>query len=46
MVVVLNREGLEPPSPDVSAAMVVAEVAADVGGQEPVYPATERGGGL
>jgi hypothetical protein len=41
MLVVLDGEGLETPLPDVPAMMVVAEVAPDVGGQEPMHPPPE-----
>jgi hypothetical protein len=38
MLIFLSRKGLEPALPDVPAGVIVPQVAADVGGQEPVHP--------
>jgi hypothetical protein len=41
VVVFLDRKRLEPPLPDVAAASVMPVVTPDVGGHQPLHPATE-----
>jgi len=41
MVIILDRKSLESALPDVPRRVVMALIAADVRGQQPVHPATE-----